>query len=180
MAMTGMALSAILAIGIYASHRWRLTECELPAETQIDHLVVYKAAHRMDAFSGAELACSYVIGIGNGRPGPKRHEGDRRTPEGNYRIDRRHLSPRNHRFLHISYPKGSDRRRFQERKINGTLPPAVSIGGAVGIHGIPAWADWLPWAARWSQTAGCIAVRNREIEELYNAVAPHADISILP
>ncbi len=130
---------------------------------RIDRLVVYKGEHRLEAYSGSTLVRTYRIAIGSGGAGPKRYEGDGRTPEGVYRIDRRHQSRLYHRFLHVSYPNDDDRRRYRELKERGEVDPEVRpLGRSV---------DW---------TAGCIAVSDAEIEELYRAVVRNAVIEIRP
>jgi len=101
----------------------------IPTGDKIDRLVIYKADHRMEAWSGKRLLKTYGIAIGSGNPGPKRRRGDKKTPEGRYVIDRRFVSQKFHRFLHISYPNRHDREAFARLKSEG------SIGGDIGIHG---------------------------------------------
>ena len=145
----------------------------IPDRERIDRLVVYKAEHRMEAWSGKRLLKTYGIAIGSGNPGPKRQKGDKKNPEGLYIIARRFVSKQFYRFLHISYPNQKDREVFSRRKTKG------SIGGDIGIHGEKSSYGWLPhkWVD-WTQ--GCIAVDNDEIEELYRLVAPNAQVIIYP
>ena len=145
----------------------------IPEREKIDRLVIYKADHRMESWSGKRLLKTYGIAIGSGNPGPKRQKGDKKTPEGRYIIDRRFVSQKFHRFLHLSYPNRKDRQAFARLKLKG------SIGGDIGIHGEKSSYGWLPhkWVD-WTQ--GCIAVDNDEIEELYRLVAPNAQVTIYP
>ena len=152
----------------------------LPASTRIDRLVVFKGDHRLEAWSGERLVRTYRIAIGGGDAGPKRYEGDRRTPEGVYRIDRRHRSRRFHRFLHVSYPNDEDRRRYAALRERGEVPEGAGIGGDIGIHGESAVAAVRALANRVAWTDGCIAVTDAEIEELYRAVIPNATLEIRP
>jgi len=146
---------------------------------RVDRLVARKAAHELEAWSGGRLVRTYRVAIGAGGAGPKAFEGDGRTPEGRYSIDSRHRSSSFHRFLHISYPNAEDRRRHREARRRGQVPRGRGIGGDVGIHGeargiAGIFAPLVDW------TAGCIAVSDEEIEELYAAVRPGAPIEILP
>ena len=148
----------------------------LPAGAAIDRLVVYKHAARMEAYEGTTLVKTYDVGTGAGGAGTKRWEGDMRTPEGEYRIDARHVSKRFHRFLHVSYPNASDRRRFRRLKAAGKVPAGRGIGSAIGLHGPPTgvgavFGDW---------TAGCIAVTEAEAKDLYRRVVRGARITIHP
>lgn len=152
----------------------------LPADGRIDRLVVDKSDHRMDAFSGERLVRTYRVAIGAGGLGPKRFEGDGHTPEGAYRIDRRHESRRFHRFLHVSYPNDEDRRRHRALLERGEIPEGTGIGGDIGVHGESDVAAVRALGRSIDWTAGCISVSDPEIEELYRAVVPNAVIEIRP
>jgi murein L,D-transpeptidase YafK len=151
----------------------------IPAGERIDRLVIHKSDHRMEAWSGGRLLKSYAISIGSGNPGPKRRRGDQKTPEGRYRIDRRFVSKKFHRFLHISYPNEADQKAFQDAIRAGVIQPDAHIGGSIGIHGEKSGHEWLPH--KWMDwTQGCIAVDNDEAEELYRAVGRNALVIISP
>jgi murein L,D-transpeptidase YafK len=151
----------------------------LPDKCVVDRIEVYKDKHVLEAWSKDELLKVYKIVIGKGRKGPKRYEGDNRTPEGRYRIDSRHRSKKFHRFLHLSYPNKSDRKGFRKDRKDGSVPAGAGIGGAVGIHGEKKGKEWLPHKlVDWTQ--GCIALDNDEIEELFRMVKKNADVIIHP
>lgn len=105
--------------------------------------------------------------------GRKSCEGDRKTPEGVYVIDRRKPNSRYHRALHISYPNAEDRRRAEQR--------GVSPGGDIMIHGLPngmGAIGSLHLKRDW--TLGCIAMTNQEIDELWQAVPNGTLVEIVP
>lgn len=137
-------------------------------------IIVRKQERRLYLISqdGAPLK-SYRVALGFEPYGPKRAEGDGRTPEGIYTIDGRNPDSRFHRSLRISYPSALDLARADA----AGFPP----GGDIVIHGI---GDVPPAEARqhpnldW--TEGCIAVTNAEIEELWQAVEDGTPIAILP
>jgi murein L,D-transpeptidase YafK len=151
----------------------------IPKQQRVDRIVVFKGKHRLQAWSKNRLLKVYKIAIGSGGAGPKRYQGDKKTPEGRYRIDRRHISRKFHRFLHISYPNKKDRRAYAAGRASGAIKKRAGIGSAIGIHGEKKGLGWLPhkWVD-WTQ--GCIAVDNSEIEELYRAVVRNAIIVIHP
>lgn len=152
----------------------------LPADTRIDRLRVSKSEGVLQAFAGPTLVASFRAAMGRGGSGPKRMEGDGRTPEGSYTIDSRHRSREFHRFLHVSYPNAQDRARYREGRRDGTIPRGVGIGGDIGVHGTPAWASLIPFNTEVGWTEGCIAVSSPEAEQLYRAVVPDAVIEIVP
>ena len=109
---------------------------------------------------------SYDIALGFAPVGDKKVEGDGKTPEGHYRIDRRNPNSRFHLSLGISYP---NRRDVAEAKAKGQQP-----GGDIFIHGQGTLVSRLKPDWTW----GCIAVTNDEMEEIYSMVATGTIISI--
>jgi murein L,D-transpeptidase YafK len=168
---------ALVLIGLSAFAR-----SDAPVLDRVDRLVVDKSERTMVAFDGEREVARYRIAIGVGGAGPKRFEGDGRTPEGTYRIDRRHVSRDYHRFLHVSYPNADDRRRYRAMVERGEVPrddagELVGIGGAIGVHGTGGH-DWVPHGLR--TTLGCVMVDDDEAEALYEAVVDGATIELRP
>ncbi|MGQ9367653.1 L,D-transpeptidase family protein [Azospirillum sp. A39] len=138
-----------------------------------DRIVVRKARRTLTLYRDGRELRTYAVALGPGEPAPKRREGDNRTPEGLYRIDGRNPRSAYHRSLHISYPSPADTSAARAR---GERP-----GGGIMIHGLRNGFGWLGAAHRsvdW--TAGCIAVTNEEIEEIWRLVPDGTAIEILP
>lgn len=99
----------------------------------------------------------------------KNMEGDRNTPEGVFKISRVNPASKYDKFLGLNYPNDSSIARFNKLKASGVLPASAKIGGDVGIHGIwPGGDDMIQLGIGW--TDGCIALQNKDIEELYSMV----------
>src|SRR5215831_14981427 len=116
-----------------------------------DSIIVEKSMHRMSLFKDGQLLRTYRVALGRGGPEPKSREGDARTPEGAYHIDRRNPSSCCHLALHISYPGAAD--------IGAAHARGVSAGSDIEIHGLRNGLGWLGRLHRaidW--TSGCIAV----------------------
>jgi murein L,D-transpeptidase YafK len=115
----------------------------------------------------------YHIALGREPEGPKEREGDGRTPEGNYTLDFKKPDSDYHRAIHINYPGEADRARAKKM--------GVSPGGAIMIHGQPNWWGWLsPIRQRFDWTAGCIALSNGDMDEVWEAVDPGTPVEIRP
>ena len=65
----------------------------------------------MTLFSGGKVLKSYKVALGSIPVGPKRVEGDHKTPEGDYIIDAKNSQSQFHLSLHISYPSAADQQR---------------------------------------------------------------------
>jgi murein L,D-transpeptidase YafK len=135
---------------------------------RIDYILVRKVQRTMALYAGGRLVHT-ITGLQFGDPvGPKRFQGDRRTPEGRYTIDYGNPASGYDLSLHISYPDARDAAYARAR---GRSP-----GGLIFIHGQPNGTsgrvpgDW---------TDGCIAVSNAEIEALWRAVPDGAVIDIV-
>ena len=123
--------------------------------------------------SGSTVLRSYRVALGFDPVGHKVQEGDGRTPEGRYVIERRNPKSAYHLSLRISYPGPEDLARAVEL--------GVDPGGDIFIHGLPngvGAADRGHPERDW--TRGCIAVTDAEIEEIWALVADGTAIEIHP
>jgi len=132
---------------------------------------VGKAARVLVVEDAAGRALLTISGIQLGEPtGAKRFQGDRRTPEGRYLIDRGNEGSAYWLSLHISYPNAADRAY--------AAGWGRSAGGDIFIHGQPNSIQNGRVAGDW--TDGCIAVSNKEIERLWALVPDGTPIEIAP
>ena len=138
-----------------------------------DRIVVQKAARRLTLFQNGRILKIYSIALGHAPIGPKEYEGDQRTPEGIYRIDFHKPDSDYHLALHISYP--------EQHAIDRAAVQGLSAGSDIMIHGLPNGRGWIGRFHRRSDwTAGCVAVANFEIEEIYRAVPDGTPIELRP
>lgn len=137
----------------------------------VDLVFVDKSDRTLTLFGGGVPLKTYGgLQFGDGPLGPKRFEGDERTPEGRYTIDYRNPRSAYHLSLHISYPSAADRAYATSR--------GDSAGGEIFIHGQPNALSEGRMAGDW--TDGCIALSNAEIEELWRLVPDGTPIEIEP
>jgi len=120
-------------------------------------VVVSKKRREMVLLRGENVLRTYRIALGREPVGPKRQEGDGRTPEGRYIIDRRNAKSKYHLSLHVSYPDAADVARAREA--------GVDPGGDIMIHGLK---DGVRRDGDWTQ--GCIAVTDEEMDEIWGLV----------
>lgn len=134
----------------------------------VTHVVVSKRRRKMWLMHDNKVLKKYNIELGFAPEGHKQFEGDGKTPEGTYRIDRRNPNSDFHLSLGISYPNTRDLAFAQAA--------GKSAGGNIFIHGMPnkrrgTGPDW---------TAGCISVKNHQIEEIYAMVQNGTYVTIYP
>lgn len=139
----------------------------------VDYVVVQKKDRLMSLWKDGHIIKTYpIMAMGAAPVGHKAQEGDERTPEGQYFINDKHPSKKFQKFLQISYPNDLD------KKYAGSL--GVSVGGNVGIHGDKGGFSGFLQRFDRSWTDGCIAMRNADIEDIYDRVDVGTPILIKP
>ncbi len=168
--IAGLAAVALVAAAfLWANH----APAPLPADTKADLLVVDKSAHRLSLYEHGALLRSYAVSLGRQPVGPKLREGDHRTPEGRYVIDRHNPHSAFHLALHVSYPSASDSARASAA--------GYSAGANIMVHGMRNGLGWLGRSHLFVDwTDGCIATTDAEIHQLYQVVPDGTPIDIRP
>lgn len=125
-----------------------------------DRIVVLKSSRLLILMNGGRALGTFPIALGFHPKGPKRRQGDGRTPEGRYEVDG--LNPDSHywRALHINYPNAEDVRRARAA--------GVDPGDNIEIHGMPArFGNYNPTSFPYDWTNGCIAVSNPVMDRIW-------------
>ncbi len=135
---------------------------------EVTRVLIYKETRKMYLMHGQEVLKTYDVGLGFAPDGDKTIRGDGRTPEGDYRVNRRNPNSEFHLSIGIDYPNAED---VAYAKSIGKNP-----GGDIFIHGRP----WKYRKGGQDWTAGCIAVTNREIEDIYAMLKTGTVVSIYP
>jgi len=147
-------------------------------------IVIKKAKKKLFLYSEEKLLRTYPVKLGFNPVGDKVRQGDKRTPEGSYYICMKNPRSKYYLSLGLSYPSiedaergleqklitKNDRDRIIERISKKAIPPwDTPLGGEIFIHGGGETWDW---------TYGCVALRNKDIEELFKVVALGTEVVI--
>jgi len=133
----------------------------------VTSIVVQKAQRRMFLMNENSVLKTYDFELGFAPVGHKQIEGDGKTPEGAYVIDRKNPNSRFYLSIGISYPNSADRAR--------AAAMGRSPGGDIFIHGTP-----RRWRGQDDWTWGCLAVKDREMEDIYAMVNVGTPIFLYP
>jgi murein L,D-transpeptidase YafK len=143
----------------------------LPLEEPVDRIVIDKSDRTLALMRDGRMLRRYPMGLGFAPEGDKHRQGDGRTPEGTFRIDRRNDQSRFHLSLGLDYPQPEDIARAAEG--------GYSPGGDIFIHGQPAGIEGRArLSGDW--TEGCIAVTNANMEEIWRVTPLGTEVEIVP
>ncbi len=132
----------------------------------VTRVQIMKSTRQMVLFSDRVPLTVHAVQLGFTATGPKQFEGDGRTPEGRYHIDRRNPNSSFYLSVGIDYPNDLDRLRAAEMNRRP--------GGDIFIHG---WGDEKRLrGSDW--TAGCVAVTNQEMRHVYAMVRDGTPVDI--
>ncbi len=133
-------------------YRFALAGIEYPPSRI--QLIAIKQSRRLELWAYQDERWQHVydypVFAASGVAGPKLREGDKQVPEGFYRIVELNPNSHFHLSLKLNYPNAFD---WIQAKREGRKQP----GSNIFIHG-----------SAWS--AGCLAVGNRNVEELFYLV----------
>lgn len=180
-------LIGILAVTFVASSIYIVGQINqaLP-KMENPHLLVKKKDRKLQIFDGEKLIKSYSMSLGFAPEGDKEIEGDGKTPEGDFYIFTKNPESAFFLSLGVSYPNIEDAERGLKNKLisqeeydeivkainEKSMPPQkTKLGGEIYIHGGGCSSDW---------TAGCMALKNEEMQEIFDAIEIGTSIRIEP
>ncbi len=149
-------------------------------------LVVKKSKRQLLLFDDQKLVKTYPMVLGFTPKGDKEIEGDGKTPEGTFYIFTKNPQSAFYLSLGVSYPSIDDARRGLKEKIitqeehdaivkaieAKEMPPQnTALGGEIYIHGGGTGDDW---------TAGCTALANEDMQELFDIIPIGTEVKIEP
>ena len=148
-------------------------------------IVIKKEKRELQVFDGERLIKTYAVVLGSAPEGDKKEEGDGKTPEGEFYIFTKNEKSKFYLSLGVSYPNIEDAGRGLQgnlisleeydaiiKTINEKqMPPQnTKLGGEIYIHGGGTLTDW---------TAGCVALKNEEMKELFDAIPLGTAVQIM-
>lgn len=144
---------------------------EAALQGPLDLIVIEKSTRRLILMQNGQAVRSWPMALGFSPLGDKSRAGDGRTPEGQFTINRRNDASSYHLSLGLDYPHADD--------IAAATAAGHSPGGDIMIHGQPndlsetriVSGDW---------TAGCIALTNAQMREIWDHTPIGTKVEIRP
>jgi murein L,D-transpeptidase YafK len=165
--------SVALLVVVAALPERAITDSAMLQHALADKILVDKSDHKLMLLKEGTVLRSFNVSLGLSPKGPKRREGDFKTPEGVYSLEAKNENSDFFLSIKISYPDHNDRRTAAHL--------GVQPGGQIMIHGQPnepkhpatsyKGRDW---------TDGCIAVSNGDMVDIWLMTAVGTTIEIQP
>jgi len=141
------------------------------------YIIIDKSDYELQVYDDKGWYATYPVVFGSTSLDDKQMEGDKKTPEGSFKIISKKLHPKWDRFIMLDYPNKESYEKFNERKQRGEIPRNATIGGGVGIHGTWPHEDYqVDKYKNW--TNGCIALKNEDVEDLYDYLPVGTKVTI--
>lgn len=152
-------------------------------DSATDQLIVYRRKDPPVVFKNIAFGAAGVK--------DKQRSGDDVTPRGVYTVGWIKRESKFATFIGLTYPSVTDAERgyqggvitqatfetIRDAHAQGRIPPQnTRLGGFIGIHGVGKGSLEIHRLANW--TAGCIAVENRQIEQLVRLIGPGTQVEI--
>jgi murein L,D-transpeptidase YafK len=160
-----------------AQHR-NLRNYQVPLSKVIDSMDISlndleihidKSDYTLSIMADTMILKQYPVVFGSDPIDDKMYEGDGCTPEGVFKMKMKYPHNKWSKFIWIDYPNNNSWKKFNQAKKDGKIPADAKIGGSIGIHGVPKNCDYAI-DAKMNWTRGCISLKNKDINEIYEIV----------
>jgi len=142
------------------------------------YVLIIKSTYELKVYDQDGWYATYPVVFGSKSLDDKMMEGDRKTPEGIYHIASKRPHEKWDKMMLIDFPTKSDLDKFNRRKAKGLIPRGAEIGGGIAIHGTWPHDDMaVDLFQNW--TNGCIALKNEDVDELYDLLPVGTEVRIV-
>jgi murein L,D-transpeptidase YafK len=142
-------------------------------------IVIDKSNYELNIYDSEGWYATYPVVFGSKTHDDKMMEGDRKTPEGSFKITTKRPHDKWGKIMLIDYPNKESWEKFNRRKMEGLIPKNARIGGGIGIHGTwPRDEMAVDQFQNWTQ--GCISMKLEHIYEIYDFCPVGTKVTIKP
>ncbi len=143
------------------------------------YIIVDKSDYELKVYDDEGWYATYPIVFGSKDLSDKMREGDRRTPDGKFKVILKKIHPKWGPELLLDYPNEESVQRFKERKAKGLIPKNAKIGNGIAIHATRPQEEWtIDNFYNW--TDGCVSVKYTEMKDLFSYIPVGTSVTIQP
>lgn len=143
------------------------------------YIIVDKSDYELKVYDEEGWYATYPIVFGSKDLGDKMKEGDKKTPNGKFKIILKKIHPKWGPELLLDYPRPENLELFKERKQKGIIPKSAKIGNGIAIHATRPEEEWtIDNFYNW--TDGCVSVKYTEMKDLFSYIEVGTEVTIQP
>lgn len=143
------------------------------------YIIIDKSDYELKVYDAEGWYATYPIVFGSKDQGDKLYEGDKRTPNGKYKIIVKKINPRWGAQMTLDYPTPSNVQLFNQRKAQGIIPKTAHIGNGIAIHSTRKDEEWTV-DNFYNWTDGCISLKYSEMQDLFSYIPVGTEVTIQP
>lgn len=143
------------------------------------YIIVDKSDYELKVYDDEGWYATYPIVFGSKDMTDKMREGDKRTPNGSFKIIVKKIHPKWGPELLLDYPNDVSYQRFYQRKASGVLPKNAKIGNGIAIHATRPQEEWTV-DNFYNWTDGCVSVKYTEMKDLFSYIPVGTSVTIQP
>lgn len=141
------------------------------------YIVISKKNYELKVYDDKGWYATYPCVFGSNDLRDKYMEGDKRTPEGSFKIIVKRNNAKWKYELLLDYPNENSFQKFRSRISRGEIPGNARIGGGIAIHATRPQEEWtVDYYQNW--TDGCISLKYSEAKDLYSYIPVGTPVTI--
>lgn len=141
------------------------------------YIIVDKSEYELYVYDDEGWYATYPIVFGSSDLSDKMLEGDKKTPDGDFKIIIKKMHPKWGPELLLDYPNPHSVQKFNERKARGVLSKNARIGNGIAIHATRPGEEWTV-DKFYNWTDGCVSVKYTEMKDLYSYIPVGTKVTI--
>lgn len=150
-----------------------------PSEENPYYIIIDKSDYELKVYDEEGWYATYPIVFGSKDLGDKWKEGDKKTPDGHFKVIQKKIHPKWSYELLLDYPTLESVQRFNARKQKGLLPKNARIGNGIAIHATRPEEEWTV-DNFYNWTDGCVSVKYTEMKDLFSFIPVGTPVTIQP
>lgn len=141
------------------------------------YIIVDKSDYELYVYDDEGWYATYPIVFGSKDLSDKMKEGDKKTPDGNFKVIIKKIHPKWGPELLLDYPNDESVQKFNLRKAEGLIPKNARIGNGIAIHATRPQEEWAV-DNFYNWTDGCVSVKYTEMKDLYSYIPVGTKVTI--
>jgi len=141
------------------------------------YIVIDKSDYELKVYDAEGWYATYPVVFGSNDLNDKFMAGDKRTPEGHFKVLLKKIHPNWGPELLLDFPNDESIRKFNERVNKGLIPKTAKMGNGIAIHATRPQEEWtVDYFQNW--TDGCISLKYKEAKDLYSYIPAGTPVTI--